>query len=257
MFLPIGDDNRDRKTIPVVNYLLIVINILAFVFWQHFGLDTRTTFAYATVPAEILTGHDIVTPDQVLIDPYTGHSFELPGLQPTGIPVFLTLITSLFLHGGWAHLGGNMLYLAIFGDNLEDALGHGHYLVFYLLCGILAGLSHVFCTFVLGQNLLIPSMGASGAISGVLGGYIVLFPRKKVYIWMLLFIISVPALVAVGCWFFFQVVNGLGALGGEAAGGVAYAAHIGGFLFGMLLIRRFARKFLTRRGASKRHRRYL
>ncbi|WP_298739954.1 rhomboid family intramembrane serine protease [uncultured Chitinophaga sp.] len=255
MLLPIGDDNRDRKRTPLVNYSLIAINILVFIFWQHYGLDVRTMFAYATVPGEILTGQDIVTPGQVLVDPYTGNTFEMPGLQPTGVPVYLTLITSMFLHGGWAHLGGNMLYLAICGDNLEDALGHWNYLVFYLLCGCLAGLSHVFATLLLGQNLLIPSMGASGAISAVLGGYIVLFPRKHIYIWMLFFIIAVPALVVVGLWFVFQVINGFGALGGQEAGGVAYAAHIGGFLSGMLLVRRFARKYLAlRSGATRRYR---
>lgn len=254
MLLPIGDDNRDRKITPVVNYLLIAINILVFIFWQQFGTDAHVTFAYATVPAEILTGHDIVTQSQVLVDPYTGRAFEMPGLQPAGIPIFLTLITSMFLHGGWAHLGGNMLFLAIFGDNLEDALGHRNYFIFYLLCGCLASLSHVFATLILGQNLLIPSLGASGAISAVLGGYIVLFPRKSIYVWFLFFIVSVPALLAVGLWFFFQVVNGLGALGGQEAGGVAYAAHIGGFVFGMLLVRRFARRFLALR--SKAARRY-
>jgi membrane associated rhomboid family serine protease len=252
MLLPIGDDNRDRRSTPLVNYLLITINILVFIFWQHFGLDAYTTFAYAAVPAEILTGRDIVTASQVLIDPLTGNTFEMPGLQPTGVPVYLTLITSMFLHGGWAHLGGNMLYLVICGDNLEDALGHWNYLIFYLLCGVLSGLCHVFSTFILGQNLLIPSLGASGAISAVLGGYIVLFPRKHIYIWIVFFIIPVSALVAVGVWFFFQLVNGFGALGGTEAGGVAYAAHIGGFLFGMLLVRRFAGKYLAERALSSR-----
>jgi len=255
MLFPIGDDNRDRKTTPIVNYLIIAVNILVFIFWQRLGLDAHTTFAYAVVPGEILTGKDLVTPSQVAIDPITRHAFEMPGLQPTGIPVYLTLITSMFLHGGWAHLGGNMLFLAICGDNLEDALGHFNYLIFYLLCGALSGLCHVFTTFILGQNLLIPSLGASGAISAVLGGYIVLFPRKHIYIWMLFFIVPVPALVAVGVWFFFQLVNGFGALGGTEAGGVAYAAHIGGFLFGMLLVRRFAGRYLaTRTKSSRRYR---
>src|SRR5690606_23562106 len=171
MLLPIGDDNRDRKTIPFVNYTLIAINIFVFVFWQHFGNNIYFTFAYATIPAEILTGRDIITESQLIADPFTGDVFELPGLQKTPVPVFLTLITSMFMHGGWAHLGGNMLYLGIFGDNLEDRMGHINYLLFYLLTGTLAGLSHVFSTFILGQDLLIPSLGASGAISAVLAGY--------------------------------------------------------------------------------------
>lgn len=247
MFLPIGDDNRDRMITPVVNYLLIALNILVFVFLQDFGHDLYVMFAYATVPAEILTGQDVITDNQVLVDPLSGQTFTLPGLQRAGVPVYLTLITSTFLHGGWAHLGGNMLYLLIFGDNIENAMGHRNYLVFYLLCGVLAGLTHVFSTFILGQNLLTPSLGASGAVSGVLGGYIVLYPRRSVHIWMLFFIITVPALVAVGIWFAFQIFNGIGAIGGQQAGGVAYAAHIGGFIFGMLLIKRFAKRPVTAR----------
>ena len=241
MGIPIGDDNSDRRTTPVVNYILIALNIFVFTYWQQFGFDLHFTYAYVTVPREILTGTDIVTPAQQVTDPSTGQLFELPGLQATPIPVFFTLITSMFLHGGIAHIAGNMLYLWIFGDNVEDALGHFRYLVFYLLCGLLAGLSQVFATYIFGQNLLIPSLGASGAISGVLGAYILLFPRKGVRIWFFLFSITVPALVVVGLWFIFQILDGLGALGGQEAGGVAYAAHIGGFISGLLLVRRFAK----------------
>lgn len=247
MLLPIGDDNRDRRTTPIVNYLLILLNIVAFIFWQHWGRDMYTTFAYATIPAEILTGQDIITDSRVMVDPLTGQLFELPGLQPTPIPVFLTLFTSMFMHGGWAHLGGNMLYLYIFGDNLEDELGHFKYLLFYLLCGMLAGLAHVFSTLILGQDLLIPCLGASGAISAVLGGYILLHPGRMVHVWILLFIVPIPAFIVVGLWFVLQVMNGLGTLGGEEAGNVAYAAHIGGFISGLLLIRLFYRKPATTR----------
>jgi membrane associated rhomboid family serine protease len=213
MVLPIGDDNRDRKTTPIVNYLLIGLNIFVFIYWQQWGHNERLTYTYATVPGEILTGHH-----------------------------FVTLITSTFLHGGLLHLLGNMLFLYVFGDNVEDAMGHASYLAFYLLCGILAGLSHVFATFLLGQDLRVPSLGASGAISAVLAAYVILFPGKRVYLWVLLFIIPVPAFIAVGVWFVFQVIDGLGMLGGQKTGNVAYAAHIGGFLFGLLLTRRFARK---------------
>jgi membrane associated rhomboid family serine protease len=148
----------------------------------------------------------------------------------------------MFLHGGIAHLIGNMMFLAIFGDNLENVMGHTKYLFFYLLTGILASLSHVFATVILGQNLLIPSLGASGAISGVLGGYLILFPTRGVHVWIFLFIVTIPAFLVVGLWFVFQVLNGLGTLGGEEAGGVAYAAHIGGFIFGLLLVRRFVKR---------------
>jgi membrane associated rhomboid family serine protease len=242
MFIPIGDDNRDRRTTPFVNYILIALNIFAFIWWQDWGQNIDVTFGYAAVPAEILTGKDIITNAKIMVDPITGQRFEMPGLQLTPLPVFLTLFTSMFMHGGLAHLGGNMLYLWIFGDNIEDRLGHLNYLFFYLLCGMLAGLSHVFSTVIIGQSILIPSLGASGAISAVLGGYLRLFPGRSVHIWIFFFIISVPAFISVGLWFVFQVVNGLGALGGEEAGGVAYAAHIGGFIAGLILIKMFAGK---------------
>jgi len=243
MLLPIGDDNRDRQITPVVNYLLIVLNIFVFIYWQRLGTDIPFTFGYATVPGEILTGHDIVTHSRIIHDPVSGQAIHMPGLQTTPIPVYLTLITSMFMHGGIAHIAGNMLYLWIFGDNLENAMGHVRYLVFYLLCGILAGLSHVFSAAWLNQSTLVPSLGASGAISGVLGGYILLFPGRSVHVWVILGIISLPAFLVVGLWFVFQLINGMGMLGGnEAAGGVAYAAHIGGFVAGLLLVKLFARK---------------
>src|SRR5215471_16182125 len=183
MLFPIADDNRGRTITPVVNYVLILVNVFVFVFLQGFGTNDKFTYAFSTVPAEILTGKDIVT-RPVVVQPVTGQRIEMPGLQPTPIPVYLTLITAMFMHGGLAHLFGNMLYLWIFGDNLEDALGHARYLVFYLLTGIAAGLSHVFVTAAVHANPLIPSLGASGAISGVLGGYIVLFPRRRVRVLM-------------------------------------------------------------------------
>lgn len=244
MFIPIGDDNGDRGTTPIVNYLFILINILVFIFLQDWGRDIAFTYGYSTVPAEILTGHDIITHSRIVVDQVTGQQVQIPGLEPTHINVYLTLITSMFMHGGLAHILGNMLFLFIFGDNIEDAMGHSRYFFFYLLCGVIAGLSHVLATYFFGQSAVVPSLGASGAISGVMGGYIILFPRKKVYIWLFFFFtIAVPAFLAVGLWFIFQVVNGLGILGGdEAAGGIAYAAHIGGFIAGMILIKTFARK---------------
>jgi len=244
MFIPIGDDNRDRRTTPIVNYLFILINILVFIFLQDWGRNIPFTYGYSTVPAEILTGQDIVSRSRVVIDEITGQYVQIPGLQPTNINVYLTLITSMFMHGGLAHILGNMLFLFIFGDNLEDAMGHGRYFIFYLLCGIIAALAHVFSTYFFGQSPYVPSLGASGAISGVLGGYILLFPSRRVYLWLFFFFtISVPAIIAVGLWFVFQLVNGLGALGGdEAAGGIAYAAHIGGFIAGLILVKFFTRK---------------
>lgn len=244
MFIPIGDDNRDRKATPFVNYLFIIINILVFIFLQDWGRNLSFTYSYSTVPAEILTGHDIVSKSNMVFNNLTQQYEQIPGLGSTSINVYLTLITSVFMHGGFVHIFGNMLFLFIFGDNIEDIMGHSRYFFFYLLCGVIAGLSYVFSTYFLGQNLFVPSLGASGAISGVMGGYIILFPRKKIYIWLFFFFtIAVPAFIAVGLWFVFQVIDSLGALGkSEAGGGIAYAAHIGGFIAGLILIKMFAKK---------------
>lgn len=241
MFLPIGDDNRDRQITPIVNYLFIIANILVFIFLQDMGRNIAFTFAYSTVPAEILSGHDVITSTQIIQDPITGNVLRMPGLQPTPIPVYLTLITSMFMHGGIAHIAGNMLYLWIFGDNLENAMGHKRYFIFYLLVGVLASLSHVFASTYFHQNSLVPSLGASGAISGVLGGYILLFPTRRVHVWILFGAIPVPAFLSVGLWFLFQVVSGLGMLGSAEADGIAYAAHIGGFIAGLFLVKMFVK----------------
>jgi membrane associated rhomboid family serine protease len=241
MILPIGDDNRDRTTTPIVNYVLIALNILVFVVLQGMGTDVEFTYAFATVPEEIVTGEDLVTQDRPVQDPISGDVFQMPGLRPTPISVYITLLTSMFMHGGIAHILGNMLYLWIFGDNLEHTLGHFRYLLFYLVCGIVASLAHVYSTIFFNENTLIPSLGASGAISGVLGGYLLLFPQRRVTVILFRILTQVPAIVAVGLWFLFQLISGLGVLGsGSQAGGVAYAAHIGGFIAGFLLIKVFA-----------------
>ncbi len=241
MFFPIGDDNTGHTIRPYVNYVLLVVNILVFVLLQGMDGGSAFTYAYSTVPAEILNGQDIVTNPSLWTDPNTGQQFQIPGLQPTPIPVYLTTVTSMFMHGGWMHLLGNMLYLYIFGDNLENRLGHAKYLVFYLVCGVIASLSHVFSTTMMAQNSLIPSLGASGAISGVLGAYMLLFPQRKVKVLMLRWVMQVPAYVALGLWIGLQIVSSLGVLGG-GGDGVAYAAHIGGFIAGLLLIKLFAGK---------------
>ena len=243
MIFPIGDDNTDRTTTPFVNYTLIAINLLVFVFLQGLGSNDRFTYAYSTVPYEIVTGRDMVTPDRVVEHPATGQKIEVPGLQPTPLTVYVTLLTSMFMHGGIAHIFGNMLFLWIFGDNLEHRLGHLRYLAFYLVTGVLASLAHVFSTVALSSDqseMLIPSLGASGAISGVLGGYILLYPHRRVRAFLFNMLTNVPAWVAVGLWFVFQLISGLGMLGGGSQqGGVAYAAHIGGFLAGLALIKVF------------------
>jgi len=243
MVFPIGDDNSDRTVTPYVNYILIALNVLVFVLFQGFGSNERFTYAWATVPQEIVTGTDIARP-VVVNDPISGDPVGRIPLQPTPGSVYLTLLTSMFMHGGFAHLFGNMLYLWIFGDNLEDDLGHARYVVFYLLCGVLASMAHVLTN----TSSYIPSLGASGAISGVLGGYILQHPHRRVRAIVLRgFVTEIPAYVAIGLWFVFQLISGLGMLGGGAqVGGVAYAAHIGGFIAGLALVKIFA----IGRGAS-------
>jgi membrane associated rhomboid family serine protease len=243
MIFPLYDDNTDRTTTPIVNYILIAVNILVFVFLQGLGNNDRFTYAFSTVPEEIITGHDIRTGDRVVQHPVTGQEVLIPGLQPTPLSVYLTLITSMFMHGGIAHLLGNMLFLWIFGDNLEHTMGHVRYAIFYLVCGVIASLAHVITTAMFAtdpSSLLIPSLGASGAISGVLGGYILLYPHRRVTVILFRFLTDVPAYVAIGIWFAFQLISGLGILGGGSQqGGVAYAAHVGGFIAGLVLVKFF------------------
>lgn len=237
MIFPIGDDNSARTRTPYVNYVFIAINILVFVLLQGLGSNEEFTYAYATVPQEIVTGEDIARAVAVR-DPLSGEVLGRIPLQPTPLSVYLTLLTSMFMHGGIAHIFGNMLYLWIFGDNLESRLGHARYAAFYLACGVLASLAHV----VTNTDSYIPSLGASGAISGVLGGYILLYPHNRVRAIVLRgFVTEIPAYIAIGIWFLFQIVNGLGVFSqGSQVGGVAYAAHIGGFIAGLALIKIFA-----------------
>ena len=240
MLMPVGDDNSDRRLKPMVNYLLIAANIFVFIFFQGLGTNEKFTYSFSTVPQEIVSGEDIVTEDQMYEDPMTGERFRVSGLQPTPISVYITLITSMFMHGGFAHIFGNMLFLMIFGDNIENRIGHYRYLIFYLVCGIIASLAHVFVSVSLGSSTLIPSLGASGAISGVLGGYLLLFPKRRVRVMMFYQMMEVPAIVAIGIWFAFQLISGIGVLGDSQGGGVAYGAHIGGFIAGLFLIKFFA-----------------
>ena len=243
MVLPLYDDNTDRQITPIVNYAIIALNIFVFVVLQGLGSNDQFTYSFSTVPAEILQGHDIVTPARAV--QYMGQRIVIPGLGPTPGSVYFTLFTSMFMHGGFMHLAGNMLFLWIFGDNIEDRLGHVKYVIFYLLCGVIASLAHVFTTGVFATSesaLLVPSLGASGAISGVLGGYILLHPKRRVTVILFRFLTDVPAYVAIGIWFAFQLISGLGILGGgNQEGGVAYAAHVGGFLAGLVLIKFFDR----------------
>src|SRR3954454_6505699 len=168
MIMPIGDDNSDRRVLPIVNIGIIIVNILVFVLFQGMGENEKFTYSFSTVPREIVTGHDVVTDARQIDEPVTGRHIMVPGLERTPGSVYLTLLTSIFMHGGIAHILGNMWFLWIFGDNVEDDMGRGRYLLFYLLCGILASLAHVPAS-AGGDQAEIPSLGASGAISGVMG----------------------------------------------------------------------------------------
>src|SRR5262245_28364716 len=236
MVLPLGDDNSDRTIFPWVTVGLIAVNVLVFVLFQGLGANDDFTYAFSAVPAEITSGHDLVTEDQVeRVETRAGvQQVKVPGLKRTPGSVYLTLLTSMFMHGGIAHLLGNMWFLWIFGDNIEQDLGRGRYLAFYLVCGLLASLTHIAFNF----NSQIPSLGASGAISGVLGAYLLLHSQRRVTVLMFRVVTQVPGWVAVGLWFAFQVIEGLGVLGG-AGTGVAYGAHIGGFVAGLALAKVF------------------
>ncbi len=228
---PIGDDNTDRTSTPVVNYAIIGVNVLVFLFLQQLGTNEAFTYAFALVPKEVTTGVDIVGV-QIIRDSL-GHTGEIHHYA-TPLPVYFNFLSSMFMHGGIAHIFGNMLFLWIFGDNIEDLIGHFRYLVFYLLCGFAAAFAQV----LMGPDSIIPMLGASGAISGVLGGYILEFPRRQVRAIIFNFFTTVPAFVAIGIWIVYQLV--LGYLTPSSGGGVAYSAHIGGFLAGLVLIKIFA-----------------
>ena len=228
---PIGDDNSDRTITPVVNYAFIGINILVFLLLQQLGSNEAFDGAFALVPKEITTGVDL-SGVQVLRDS-AGHIAQIR-LYDSPLPVYFNFLSSMFMHGGIAHIFGNMLFLWIFGDNLENALGHIRYGIFYLLCGFAAAAAQI----IMGPDSIIPMLGASGAISGVLGGYILLFPQRQVRAILFNFLTTVPAYVAIGIWIVYQLV--LGYMTPEGSGGVAYAAHIGGFIAGLALVKVFA-----------------
>src|SRR5688572_15678051 len=231
MVFPIGDDNTGRLRTPYVTYLLIALNVLVFVFLQGMGTNEQFTYAFSTVPQEIRTGEDVARPVRVEI----GDQAATIPLQQTPGSVYLTLLVSMFMHGSLMHLLGNMLFLWIFGDNIEDDLGHGRYTAFYLATGVLASIAHVVSTFTFGDNPFIPSLGASGAISGVMGGYLVMHPHRRVRVIMLRALTEVAAFVAVGLWFIFQLISAFGVMGQgpQSTGGVAFMARSGRVLAGV------------------------
>jgi membrane associated rhomboid family serine protease len=236
MAMPIYDDNTGRRTFPYVNYALIAINVFVFVVAQGGGGNDRFTDAFSCVPYEIVHNVDVEGPMAVRDE--MGRELGTIDHQRTPLSVYLTLLTSMFMHGSLMHLAGNMLFLWIFGDNVEDDLGRVRYVLFYLICGLAATLAHVGATYAFGLNPYIPSLGASGAISGVMGGYLVLHPRRRVTVILFRILTQVPGYVAIGMWFVFQLIAGV-AMFGEKSGGVAYGAHIGGFLAGLALVKLF------------------
>ena len=218
--IPIGDDRVQGGPPALVTFGLIGLNVLAFMIelsQPSEGALQSFIQSWGVVPREYTTAQD------------------LPPTIP--LPFWSTLLTSMFLHGGWMHLGGNMLYLWIFGDNLEKVMGAARFALFYLVCGLAASFAHI--AFGPGSN--IPAVGASGAISGVLGGYLVLFPRNRVQVLTRGGIAHVPAIVVLGFWILIQMVNGIGSMATTTeTAGVAYMAHIGGFVAGLVLVKLMA-----------------
>ena len=201
--MPIGDDNSARRTVPIVTYALLAINIIVFII--ELGGGDAFIEKWAFVPNRFLA-------------------------NPTGD--FITLFTSMFMHAGWLHLASNMLYLWIFGDNVEDRFGHVKFLIFYLLCGLAA----TFAQLLFGSGSDLPNLGASGAIAGVLAAYLILFPQGKIKVLMGQQPVQVSALIVIGLWILLQLFSGIGSItSSTATGGVAYMAHIGGFVAGLLL----------------------
>lgn len=220
--LPLRDVNPTR-TFPLVTIALIAVNVLVFIYELILGPQVEGFVqSWAIIPYEITHGVD---------------------LPPASIqPIYLTLITAMFLHGGIVHIAGNMLFLWIFGNNIEDAMGSLRFIVFYLLCGLVAAFAQI----AVGPNSDIPNIGASGAIAGVLGAYLLLFPRAEVqtlvFLGFFVRLVRLPALLFLGLWFVLQLFSGVAGLGMEATGGVAWFAHIGGFIAGIVLINIFRRR---------------
>lgn len=202
--MPLGDDNTGRRITPIVTYVLIAINVLVFFLELNNGEEFIQRWAFV--------------PTRFLADP---------------VRDFATLFTSMFLHAGWAHLLGNMLYLWIFGDNVEDRFGHGLFLVFYLLSGLAA----TFAQLAISLGSSVANVGASGAIAGVLGAYLIMFPGRQVRVLMGRMLVPMSALIVIGFWFLLQIFSQISVFtaGSQGEGGVAYMAHIGGFVAGVVL----------------------
>jgi membrane associated rhomboid family serine protease len=235
----IGDEKRHRG-FPWMTLLLIVANVTVYQAQVYFG--DRLTFGCSLVAKEITTGQDIVgrTPITVYepVDELSGHTSYTKHViiieqQPGPTPIYLTLVTSIFLHGNGFHLIGNMLYLLVFGRNVERAMGSGLFLVFYLVVGVAAGMTHVFVN----PDGLAPYLGASGAISGIMGAYFFLFPFNWVKVWLIFAVVQVPTIFVLGGWVLLQFLDSMDAVqSGQVQVGIAYWAHVGGFAAGFLFV---------------------
>ena len=239
MLFPLGDDNRSRVITPYVTYFLIGTNILVFLYQL---MNESFTYGYSVVPYEVSHGVDLISEAGYN---QSGQMVKAPQ-SPGPVPIYFTFISAMFMHGGFMHIAGNMLYLWIFGDNVEDRMGHVKFFIFYLLCGFLASLTHV----VFNPNSMIPSLGASGAIAGVLGAYLILYPHQRVRVLLPLGFFSqitdLPAIVVIGFWAVLQFFGGLGSIAETAqTGGVAYLAHVGGFIAGAILVFLFRNRLAT------------
>lgn len=235
--IPFRDDNPTR-TVPIITIAIIAVNVAVFLYQSILPDACQLAFVYthAAIPAVLLGQASLteVLPHGLLA---AAHAYSIP-IQPLQ-PIWLTIFTSMFLHGGFLHLGGNMLYLWIFGNNVEDLLGPARYIAFYFLCGLVAAAAQI--VFSIGSPM--PMIGASGAIAGVLGVYYIRFPQARVqclvFLFFLVTVIWLPAGLVLLLWFLLQVLNSLGVIGHSAQGGVAVFAHVGGFIAGWALIRRF------------------
>jgi rhomboid family protein len=229
---PIGDQNEPGGRRAPVTLLIIVINALVFLLLQLPEVDQQRqpfTYGFSTIPYEITHDTDLVRPQPATIDGQRVLIDEAPGPRP----IQLTLLTSMFMHAGWLHILGNMWFLWIFGDNVERRFGTLFYVIFYLAAGVVASFAQIWAT----PNSVIPNLGASGAIAGVLGAYLAMFPTNRVTIVAFRFIpFVVPAIVAIGLWALLQFISGFGQIAAtDEGGGVAYLAHVGGFIAGFVV----------------------
>jgi membrane associated rhomboid family serine protease len=228
-FFPLGTDTADRQRFPGVTWTIVAINAVVWLLELHLG--TAFQNGYAVVPAKITSGHDLTGTFSIDVPGAPGGHLAIDE-YPGPSPIQLTLLTAMFMHGSWLHIIGNMWYLILFGDQIEDFLGHGRYLLFYLLCGLAANAAQI----AVAPDSLVPCLGASGAIAGCLGAYLIKYPTKPVRVIIVQTVMSLPAWVVLGAWIAMQVISTAAGSRASEVTGVAYMAHIGGFIAGIALV---------------------